>query len=97
MTKRRSRLARTKTAATGTLRIAGGGLRAAGWAAGRTRTVTSTTMGWGFGPNKYRRQVDDVVGRLSDALNVMESVLTAQQLEIEQLRQENTMLRAARP
>lgn len=51
-------------------------------------------MGWGFGPNTYRRKVDDVAGRLADALNMMEAVLAAQQLEIKRLQSENAQLRA---
>jgi hypothetical protein len=47
-----------------------------------------------LGPHAYRRQVDDLVGRLADALDQMEAVLAAQRVEIEALRQENARLRS---
>lgn len=41
-----------------------------------------------LGTNKYRRDVDDVVGRLSDALRRVEAALTVRDEEIRRLREE---------
>jgi hypothetical protein len=94
---RRSRLAKAKVAA----RVGGRVARRSGQALGvvtrATRTSTSWTMSRMLGPDAYRRQVDDLVGRLADALDQMEAVLAAQQAEIEALRQENARLRAPQP
>jgi hypothetical protein len=53
-------------------------------------------MGRVLGPHAYRRRVDDLVGRLSDALGELEGVIAAQRVEIERLRRENTELRGPR-
>lgn len=96
MTKWRLQQRHTKTAALRTWHLVRTGASGLGWVSGKVRTTTSTMMRWGFGPNTYRRKVDDVAGRLADALNVMDAILAAQHLEIERLRWENARLKAER-
>lgn len=96
MTGRRTRLQRAATAARWGGRVARGGGRVVRVASRTTRSSTSWTMGRVLGPHAYRRGVDDLVGRLSDALGELEGVIAAQRVEIERLRRENTELRGSR-
>ena len=70
--------------------------RAAGAASRTTRSATSATLRRGLGTDRYRREVDDLVQRLTDALAELHSVLEAREREVEQLRAEIAELRSAR-
>ena len=96
MTNWRKRQQRVRSAARGTLWLAKSSARAAGAASRTTRSATSATLRRGLGTDRYRREVDDLVQRLTDALAELHSVLEAREREVEQLRAEIAELRSAR-
>ncbi len=54
----------------------------------RTVRDTSTTVAqYWLGGKKYKRDIEDVSGRLSDALQRLDAVLKAKNVEIDQLRE----------
>jgi hypothetical protein len=60
---------------------------------GAVRTASTTTLRKALGADKYRRGVEDVVGRLSDALQRLDAALRAKDAEIARLRVELATLR----
>lgn len=73
-------------------KVGGKGLRTGAKAVktgtGHAKHGTAWLMGRTLGPHKYRRDVDDVSGRLSDALQRIEAALRARDEEIRRLRAE---------
>ena len=73
-------------------KVGGKGLRTGAKAVktgtGHAKNGTAWLMARTLGPHKYRRDVDDVSGRLSDALQRIEASLRARDEEIRRLRAE---------
>ena len=79
---------RTWRAAKKTGKVVRGGAKVAKKGMGGVKTSTAWLGTRVLGTNKYRRDVDDVVGRLSDALRRVEAALTVRDEEIRRLREE---------
>jgi len=71
------------------------GLKATGKVLGGTKKGMGTAGRKTLGPDKYRRQVDDVNMRLSDSLQKLEAVLKRQQQRISDLEAELARERGA--